>query len=198
MEKKEVDVCRRRDNGTHSLKVSLERKLLKKAGQEEVVKLFPRAVSKGIGSASEEAVEEEEEEAEEDVDVERSARLRNCCMNGSGGGLLSKSRTLSVLGRASVTCSSVSFGISAAFTRKLQKHSRMIRQKRADASRETPCDFLTQRHGAVTLEDGYDASSTKERAFEGVGVAASESMPTVKSLRHLSEAPHLFIPAGAS
>lgn len=170
---------------------------MKKAGQEEVVKLFPRAVSKGIGSASEEAVDEDEE-AEEEVDVERSARLRKCCMNGSGGVLLSKSRTLSVLGRACVTCSSVSFRISAAFTRELQKHSRMIRQKRADASRETPCDKVTQRHREVNLEDRYDASPTKEGAFEGVGVAASESMPTVKSLRHLGEAPHLFIPAGAS
>lgn len=93
--------CKRRDNGTHSLKVSLERKFLKKAGQEVVVKLFPKAVSKGIGSASEDAVEAEE--AEEDVDV---ARLRRCCRYGSGGVLLSKSRTLSVLVRACVTWSS--------------------------------------------------------------------------------------------
>ena len=101
---------------------------MKKAGQEEVVKLFPKAVSKGTGSASEDAVEiEEEEEEAEDVDVERSARLRRCCMNGSGGVLLSKSRTLSVLIRACVTCSSVLFGISAAATRGLQKHRRTIR-----------------------------------------------------------------------
>lgn len=104
--KKEVDVCKRRDSGTHSLKVSSERKVLKKVGQVEVVKLFPRPVSKGLGSASEEPeVAVEMDEAEEDVDVERSARLIRC-ISGSGGVLRSKRRILSLLVRACDACSS--------------------------------------------------------------------------------------------
>lgn len=40
---------RRREKGRHWLKVALERKLWKKAGQLGVVKLFPRLESKGLG-----------------------------------------------------------------------------------------------------------------------------------------------------
>jgi hypothetical protein len=183
--------CRRRDSGTHSLKASSDKNFWKKAGQEEVVKLLPRPASKDMGSASEEAVETEE--AEEDV---AAARLRTCCLGGSGGMLRSKRRTLSVLVRACVACPSLSFGVTAAHG--LQKHKRMIKQTNVDASRETPCDFLTQFRHVVSIEYEYEVSSTKEEAFKSVDAAVSESMPTVKSFRHLDEAPHMFIPAAAS
>jgi hypothetical protein len=42
--------CRSIENGRHSWKVELERKLLKNCGQEDSVKLFPMLVSKGRGS----------------------------------------------------------------------------------------------------------------------------------------------------
>jgi copper chaperone CopZ len=169
-----------------------DRNCLKKVGQEEVVKLFPKPASKGLGSASEEAVEADG--AEEDVDA---ARLRNCCIYGSGGVLLSKRSTLSVLVSARVACSSLLFGVDAASTRGLQKHKRMIKQTSVDATLETSSDFLTQFRHAVCIECEYEVSSTKE-ALKSVDVAASGSIPTVKSFRHLGKAPHLFIPGAAS
>ena len=45
----EVRTCRRRLNGRHDLKVLLLKKDWKKVGQEALVKLFPRLVSKGLG-----------------------------------------------------------------------------------------------------------------------------------------------------
>lgn len=42
--------CKRREKGMQSWKVLFERKVLKNCGQEVVVKLFPRLVSKGRGS----------------------------------------------------------------------------------------------------------------------------------------------------
>lgn len=41
--------CKRRLKGRHDLKVLLLRNVWKKAGQAELVKLFPRLVSKGLG-----------------------------------------------------------------------------------------------------------------------------------------------------
>jgi hypothetical protein len=79
-----------------------DRNCLRKIGQEEVVKLLPKPASKGLGSASEEAVETDG--AEEDVDA---ARLGNRCVYGSGGVLLSKRSKLSVLVKARVACSSL-------------------------------------------------------------------------------------------
>jgi hypothetical protein len=167
---------------------------LKKVGHEEVVKLLPNPASKDLGSASEMEVEAvEADEAEEDV---VAARLRICCMIGSGGALRSKRRTLSVFVRPCVACSSLSFGVTAAHG--LQKHKRMIKQTSVDASREMPCDFLTRFRHAVSIEYEYEVCSTKEEAFKSVDAAVSESMPTVKSFRHLDKALHLFIPAAAS
>ena len=48
--KKELEVCSSKENGKHSLKVSLARKLLKNCGHDGEVKLFPRLVSNGLGS----------------------------------------------------------------------------------------------------------------------------------------------------
>ena len=48
--KKEALFCRRRERGAHERNVLLERKVVKKAGQELEVKLLPREVSKGEGS----------------------------------------------------------------------------------------------------------------------------------------------------
>jgi hypothetical protein len=115
-----------------------DRNCLKKIGHDEVVKLLPKPASKGLGSASEEAVETDG--AEEDVDA---ARLRNCGGYGSGGVLLSKRSKLSELVRARVACSLLSSGVDAASTRGLQKHRRMIKQTRVDAILEAPFDFLT-------------------------------------------------------
>ncbi|MCJ1378204.1 hypothetical protein MMC17_001300 [Xylographa soralifera] len=44
--------CRRRLNGKHELKVALFKKESKKAGHEELVKLLPKLVSKGLGRGS--------------------------------------------------------------------------------------------------------------------------------------------------
>jgi hypothetical protein len=66
-----------------------------------------------------------------------------------------------------------------------------------DAIRETPCDFLTRFRHAVSIEYEYEVCLTKEEAFKSVDAAVSESMPTVKSFRHLGEAPHMSIPAAA-
>jgi hypothetical protein len=166
---------------------------LKKMGQEEVVKLLPKPASKGLGSASEEAVETDG--AEEDVDA---ARLRNCCIYGSGGVLLSKRSKLSVLVRARVACSLLSSGVDAASTHGLRKHKRMIKQTRVDAILETPFDFLAQFRHALSIGYEFEVSSNREETFKSVDVAALGSMPTVKSFRHLDEAPHLFIPVAAS
>ena len=169
---------------------------MKKAGQEEVVKLFPIPASKGLGSAFEDAVETDE--VDEDAVVELCARLRKCCMYGSGGVLLSNRRTLSMLARACIGCPSSPFGVAAASTHGLQKHKRMIRQASVHASREKPVDaFATCRH-TVNPECEYEVCLTREEAFKNVGAVVSESTSTVKSFRHLDEAPHLFIPAAAS
>jgi hypothetical protein len=88
--------------------------------------------------------------------------------------------------------------VDAASTHGLQKHKRMIKQTRVDATLETPFDFLTQFRHAVSIEYEFEVSSTREEAFKSVDVAALGSMPTVKSFRHLDEALHLFIPVAAS
>ncbi|MCJ1402485.1 hypothetical protein MMC11_005705, partial [Xylographa trunciseda] len=44
--------CKRRLNGKQELNVALFKNESKKAGQEELVKLLPKLVSKGLGSGS--------------------------------------------------------------------------------------------------------------------------------------------------
>lgn len=106
--------CNRRDNGKQSLNSWLLRKLLKKVGHVDEVKLFPRLVSKGLGkeaAAVSDAVcmvlsvvegdpelgvivtvvtsGREAAEAEEEDEADSSCRLSRCIRGRGGGGLRS-------------------------------------------------------------------------------------------------------------
>lgn len=86
-----IRTWRRRDSGRHSLKVVLDRKFVKKVGHVELVKLFPRLVSKGDGNGVADSVADVVVEAlevavvaaVEEVD-ELSARLARR-IRGTGG-----------------------------------------------------------------------------------------------------------------
>ena len=71
--KNDEEVWRRRDTGVQLRKVELERKFVKKAGQEAEVKLLPIEVSNGDGSGVVMTVIEGEESEDVEVGVSVSA-----------------------------------------------------------------------------------------------------------------------------